>query len=487
MIETDDPLITGIYIRVSTEEQAKEGFSINAQKLKLQQYASARDWGIYDFYIDDGISGKNLKDRPNVMRMLNDVKNGNINNVLVYKIDRLTRSTKNLIELIDLFNKKHCSFNSLMESIDTSSATGRMFIKIVGIFAEFERENLAERVAFGYEQKTREGNYTNTRGVYGYDYIVGEGKLVVNEYEKQIVNDIYDWYINSMSLIKIGKMLADNKVPTKRGGKWCQGTVRSILTNPLYIGKVRYNVTPNGCDFMADGEHEKIIDEEKFYRVQEIMKQRQHFTSRRHPSENAYFLGTLLCSKCGRRMISKQHRDKATKDNNLYASYSCTYKKNGQCDAVGFSHKKLEKAFIEYIKNYSMNSLQNDELDDKKENISKEKISIEEEIKKLLKRKNEISDLFIKETISFDEYKNFSTKLDEGIKAMRTKLEEISDEKLETINVEHIKDIINNIELNWKYLTEKEKLGFINGFIRSIHAYSDNGKVIITDVEFYNV
>ena len=88
-----------------------------------------------------------------MVRLLQDVENGKVNNVLVYKIDRLTRSTKNLIELVEFFNDLGCDFNSIMESIDTSSATGRMFIKIVGIFAEFERENLAERVTFGYEQK----------------------------------------------------------------------------------------------------------------------------------------------------------------------------------------------------------------------------------------------------------------------------------------------------------------------------------------------
>ena len=169
---------TGIYLRVSTEEQAREGFSIHAQKEKLTSYANINDWDIYDFYIDDGISGKNITDRPSINRLIEDVKCGNVNNVLIYKLDRLTRSVKDLINLIELFEKYNCSFNSVTEKLDTSNAVGRMFIKIIGIFAEFERENLAERVSFGYEQKTREGNYTNCNGVNGYDYIVGSGELV---------------------------------------------------------------------------------------------------------------------------------------------------------------------------------------------------------------------------------------------------------------------------------------------------------------------
>ncbi len=233
---------TGIYIRVSTEEQAREGFSINAQKDKLTKYAEIHDWDIYDFYIDDGISGKNIVDRPEITRLINDVKTKKIENVLVYKLDRLTRSLLNLMELINLFEKYDCSVNSHTEKLDTSNAVGRMFVKILGTFAEFERENLAERVSFGYEQKTKEGNYTNTNGVYGYDYIVGEGILKVNEIERVVVNRIYDEYIKGTSMLGICKIMNDENVQTKRGGKWSQSTIRSILTNPLYIGRVRYGV-----------------------------------------------------------------------------------------------------------------------------------------------------------------------------------------------------------------------------------------------------
>ena len=186
----EEKMVTGIYIRVSTEDQAKDGFSIHAQREKLTKYAEANDWDIFDYYVDDGISGKNLEDRPEITRLLKDVEDGKINNILIYKLDRLTRSVRDLIYLIELFEKHSCTFNSQTEKIDTSNAVGRMFVKIIGIFAEFERENLAERVSFGYEQKTREGNYTNTNGVYGYDYIVGEKKIIVNEEEKDLVNRI---------------------------------------------------------------------------------------------------------------------------------------------------------------------------------------------------------------------------------------------------------------------------------------------------------
>lgn len=271
---------TAIYARVSTEEQATEGFSIHAQKDKLTKYAEANDWDIVDYYVDDGISGKNLIDRSEVSRLIEDVKKGKINNVLIYKLDRLTRSVKDLIYLIELFDEYNCTFNSQTEKIDTSNAVGRMFVKIIGIFAEFERENLAERVTLGYEQKTREGNYTNCNGVFGYDYVVGKGILKVNELEASYVIKIYEWYLDGDSMIKIANKLKDLNVPTKRGGRWNQSTVSSILTNPLYIGNIRYGVgRKNG--FEVTGKNiTPIISENLFYGVQNLIKKRKRFNSK---------------------------------------------------------------------------------------------------------------------------------------------------------------------------------------------------------------
>jgi len=121
-------LSTGIYVRVSTEEQAQEGFSIRAQIEKLKSYALLKDWDIFDIYADEGISGKNIVDRPAINRLIADIESGKVNNVLVFKVDRLTRNTKNLLELVELFEDCDCAFNSLTESIDTATPSG-VFVK----------------------------------------------------------------------------------------------------------------------------------------------------------------------------------------------------------------------------------------------------------------------------------------------------------------------------------------------------------------------
>ncbi|MCL2024089.1 MAG: recombinase family protein, partial [Oscillospiraceae bacterium] len=234
---------TAIYVRVSTEEQVKEGYSVRGQEQKLKDYARIKDWTIYDVYIDEGISGKNITARPEVNRLINDVQSGKVKNVLVFKIDRLTRSTSDLIFLVDLFNEYDCAFNSLMESIDTQTASGRMFLKIIGIFAEFERENIAERITLGRERKVNEG-YTlcSHTASYGYDRPDGQKIQTIIESEAQIVREIFDLYANKgIGTTEIARKLNLRGVQTKLGSKWTTAGLRNVLKNKNYVGEVRYN------------------------------------------------------------------------------------------------------------------------------------------------------------------------------------------------------------------------------------------------------
>ena len=260
--------MVGIYVRVSTEEQALSGYSIRAQIDKLTNYCYLKEWDVYDVYKDEGISGKNIKDRKDLNRLIDDIKNKKVDNVLVYKIDRLTRSTKDLIELVELFNKNNCSFNSFTENIDTHSATGRMFIKIIGIFAEFERENIVERVRLGLERKVKEG-YTIASKNISYGYIKEKGDKIqrVCEYEAYIVRKIFNMFINGYSYTEIANYLNKFKIKTKNNKEWNYKIVKKVLINPNYIGKVRYGINKSNY-FEIDGNHKSIIKKELFYIVQ---------------------------------------------------------------------------------------------------------------------------------------------------------------------------------------------------------------------------
>ena len=485
----DEKIITGIYIRVSTEDQAKDGFSIHAQGEKLTKYAEANDWDILDYYVDDGISGKNLEDRPEVTRLLKDIEEGKINNVLIYKLDRLTRSVRDLIYLIELFEKHSCTFNSQTEKIDTSNAVGRMFVKIIGIFAEFESEILAERVSFGYEQKTREGNYTNCNGVYGYDYIVGEQKLVVNDIERELVNRIFDLYIDGKSYFKIAHQFNQENVPTKRGGHWASSTVKSIINNPLYVGKVRYGVQDKNKDksFIVDGNDiEPIISPEKWELANNIIDTRKHYCVRRYPSENSYYFHIIKCGKCGGNISARQQ----TQGGKLYITYRCNNASRGFCDCGGFSHLTMEKAFIEYLD--TLKDMKPDEsIMKKKKNIvssQKQREEINKRIEKLENKKKIVRNQFINDSISADEYRNMTEEIENQQRIQYDKISELDkviEENKETYTYDDVKDLVTNIKLNWEHLTNKEKQQFLERFVNVIKVEkSKEDKIIINSVEF---
>lgn len=285
--------MTGIYVRVSTDEQALNGYSIRAQKEKLIAFCVAKDWNDYKIYCDEGVSGKSIEIRPGLLSLIKDIKSKIIDNVVVYKIDRLTRSTRDLIELVELFNNCDCSFNSFCESIDTKSSTGRLFIKIMGLFAEFERENIAERVKLGLERKVREGfSIANNNISYGYSKKNGQKIQSINENEAVIVKKVYKMFLNNHNCSEIARYLNNNNILTKKGNKWSYKTIKLILTNPNYIGKVRYGINKNNY-FEAKGNHKPIIDFNEYNKVFFKIKYKHLY--------NDY----LICA-CNEKMLGKK-------------------------------------------------------------------------------------------------------------------------------------------------------------------------------------
>lgn len=325
---------TGIYIRVSTEEQANNGYSIRAQEEKLTSYANIKDWKVVDLYIDEGISGKNVSDRYELVRLIDDIKKGKVNNVLVYKIDRLTRSTKDLIDLVELFNKYNCSFNSLNESIDTKTSTGRMFIKIIGIFAEFERENIVERVKLGLERKVKEG-YTIASKNISFGYRKDKGKKIqeIEENEALVVNEIYDLFLSGNNYTEIANYLNDRGITTKNKKKWSYKTVKLILNNPNYIGNVRYGINTSKY-FEVVGRHKSIISLNKYNMVKEKINDMKF--------KNSIFTNKVKCV-CGKKMVMKRTYYFSKSGNKIiYIRYICS---NVNCSVKGISEKTLDRDF----------------------------------------------------------------------------------------------------------------------------------------------
>ncbi|MDY6965724.1 MAG: recombinase family protein [Halobacteriota archaeon] len=244
----------GIYVRVSTEEQATSGISLDAQVEKLEQYCNLNGWDILRKYVDAGLSGSTI-DRPELQKMIDDCRGGLINVILVYKLDRLSRSLRDIILTIDELREYGVDFVSLTEQIDTTTAVGQLMFHIIGAFAEFERNIIRERVIFGMDKKAKDG-HVQYKAPFGYEYI--DGKLIVDDEEAEIIKDIYIAYLVDKSTYKVAKKFSISQRQTHR-----------ILTNKTYLGKVKWKGE------VIDGEHEAIIDQDTFNQVTEVMKNKR--------------------------------------------------------------------------------------------------------------------------------------------------------------------------------------------------------------------
>ena len=492
---------TAIYCRVSTEEQAQEGFSNRAQEQKLKEYANVKDWSIFNFYIDEGISGKNITERPAINRMIDDIKAGKVKNVLVFKLDRLTRSVGDLVYLIDVFNENNCAFNSLMESLDTSTASGRMFIKIIGIFAEFERENIAERVRVGKERKAREG-YANTthQSSYGYDREYGNNIQTVNEEEAKTVRIMFDMYTNQgASLAAIARSLNIQKIPSKNGVLWNAGTIKGMLSNCTYIGYVRYCLKDKERYFESEGKHEAIITEDLFNKTQILLKKNAMVAPTKRPHEPNYYVGFIYCDECGEKYftVNSRYETKKGEKKTAYA-FICSKRRvrAGLCNSSQISALKIEAALIEYFSQcnniFTSDSAETARIEQEKRNADTQIQKFNEKLQHLDKREKEVMKHYIDGEIEFDNYREIKKQLESDknfIRAELAKYTVIDDDNPVTITRE---EIAANFQESWQGLTDAEKRLFLTNYIKKIYVKHEviEGKTrdklgaVVTKVEF---
>jgi len=487
---------TGIYVRVSTEEQVKEGYSIRGQEQKLKDYARIKDWHVYDVYIDEGISGKNITARPEINRLIEDVKDGHVKNVLVFKIDRLTRSTSDLIFLVDLFNEYDCSFNSLMESIDTQTASGRMFLKIIGIFAEFERENIAERIILGRERKVSEG-YTlcSHTASYGYDRPSGQKIQTIIEDEAKIVREIFELYANQgLGMTEIGRRLKMRGVPTKHGGKWTTGGVKNILKNNNYMGDVRHRFEDEERAYTVKGKHEPIISEELFNKTQHRMTKTKRISPTKQPREENYFAGFLVCASCGYKLyphnIYKTLSDGTPK---LYGNYECGNIEIDACNASSMSAIRFEDAFRIYIDKITdfegNNSIHIQEEAQKKQANQQLIAEHKGKLQQLEAKLREALDCYVNNIFTIEEYRKVKKRIENDKYALSSDLDRLNIEA-ESI-VDNKLEIAKSFRDNWDIFTNSEKRVFLMQFVEKIIVVSERtGKnqyhntIIIHDIVF---
>lgn len=282
------------YARVSTENQL-ENYSIEEQTERLKAYCSAKGWSLRKLYVDGGYSGGNT-DRPALQQMLAAIRQGGVDAVVVYKLDRLSRSQKDTLTLIEDELLAHkTDFVSINENFDTSTPFGRAMIGILSVFAQLEKDQITERFTMGRIGRSKAGYYHGgSRPPTGYDY--KDGLLMVNEYEAMQVREIFSRFISGKSVNSISQYLSGRYTT-----KWTPAKVLMVLRNTVYIGKVHFRKV----DY--DGIHKPLVSMEEFQTAARLLdstsaREIKKTSTQKTPFRAGYLLsGLIFCGKCGAR------------------------------------------------------------------------------------------------------------------------------------------------------------------------------------------
>ncbi|MCD2478457.1 cassette chromosome recombinase CcrB [Staphylococcus cohnii subsp. cohnii] len=296
----------GAYIRVSTERQV-EGYSIDGQITQIEQFCQFNGYDLVDIYADRGISGKSMN-RPALQRMLQDAKNGKLDCVIVYKINRLARNTSDLLTIVEELHRQNVEFFSLSERMEVKNSTGKLLLNILASFSEFERNTILENIYTGQHQRALEGYYQGNLPL-GYNNIPDNKKdLMINQHEANIVKYIFESYAKGHGYRKIANALNHKGYVTKKGNPFSISAVTYILSNPFYIGKIQFAKYKDWNDkrrkglndkpVIAEGKHSPIIGKDLWDKVQARKKQ----VSKKpqvHGKGTNLLTGIIFCEKCG--------------------------------------------------------------------------------------------------------------------------------------------------------------------------------------------
>lgn len=449
----NDKRIAAIYIRVSTDYQAEEGYSIDAQKEQLSAYCVSKGIKKYEFYIDGGWSGSNI-DRPEMQRLIKDVNNDKISHVIVYKLDRLSRSQKDTLYLIeDVFNTHDVTFVSISETMDTSTPMGRLMLGILSAFAQLERENIRLRTRMGMKERVKSGLWMGGGRIpFGYDYDKENGILVPNK-DAEKVKQVYKLYIEGKSPQEIANLL---------GLKYDKLAIQ-ILTRKSNYGIIEYN----GEEYQ--GKHEPIISKETYDLAMKCMLDR----SQVRVNTSEYLLtGLIYCGKCGAKMRYQKWGNKGSKLVCYSQQKSKPYLvKDSNCNQEKIWCDEVEdlviKSIFEFASNYKPSKTESIVPDNTLTLLYKQQDELNKKIKKLynIYAETEDNDDVLLSTIQElqKQLKNVNKQID-----IETKNSIIFSRRKEKT------EILSSINERWNDLDVKQKKNIVRKLVNKITITNNN-------------
>lgn len=467
----------GIYIRVSTFDQAREGFSLREQEERLKEFCKFKRYNIYKVYQDAGISAKNDK-RPAYQEMIEDVKKGNINVIVALKLDRLTRSVYDIEKLMKFVNDYECDIDCMADESNTTTSNGRMVMRIMTSVSQNEIEKCSERTKFGMAGAIKNGHIPNRTGL---GFKRENKKLVPDPLTKDIIVRIFDLYLEGKSHQAIANIYNKEKVLGKTN--WYDSTIQKILSNELYKGDY-VNGKRTKHPTYYENVIEPIVSKEKWESCQY-----QKLRNARHYERTATYLFTnkLKCSKCGNFLGG--HATTKTNGKKYY------YYKCNTCKTY-FNEIDIEKelkAFMlelakqdDLINNYYTPFIKS-KLEDKTEDYKKE-------IKDLDKQLDRIKTAYIKGVVKLEDF-------DKEIKYIEYQKSDLEKRQKEQKQYENLSFTLNDLLIiqdiqeiefytnpdvlnNWSNKSKEDKQKIIGKYIDNITIEKKNNKFEISNIEF---
>lgn len=431
-----------IYVRVSTEKQAKEGDSIPAQISALREYVQKdENMTLVSEYIDDGMSGTKFEERDELQRLLSDIKDGKIDIVLFTRVDRWFRSIRHYVNTQEVLDRYNVDWKAIWEPVyDTTTPAGRLIVNQMMSIAQFEAENTAQRIKQVFAYKVRQGEVIAGKQPIGYSIV--NKHLVPNE-DAEIIRGLFKYYDMTNSLTKATLWLREH------GIQRAKFMTKEILTNTKYVGIYRDN--KNYC--------EPIIDTELFRSVQDKLRKNIKYNQK----HTYIFSGLLRCAECGRKMQAYQSRNKSGNKTYIYPRYRCKshYLRTElyTCSNTKVVHQPtLERYMLENIRQEVENLKLTYEL------VETKKVDNSKKIANLKKRLGKLKELYLNDLLSLEEYKSDMDDILTKIQRLESETEEHK-----IVDVSALEELLETgFEGIYETMTDEEKRYFWRSIVKEI-------------------
>lgn len=490
-----------IYARVSTIEQAEEGYSIDEQQRLLTEWCERNGYIVHEVYADRGISGKSITKRPALIKLLEDAKNKKFDVVLVWKTNRLARNILDLLKIVEVFDQNYISFRSYTENHETETSQGKLQFHMLAAIAEFERNTISENVKMGMLARAREGKWNGGR-VLGYDLedtsTQGDKRkhtrLVINEEEAKTVKRIFELYIAGNGYKAIANRVNQEGHVGKRGKPFSISTVKTILENPIYIGMIRYDVRRNWADkrrgninptpVLQQGEHQPIISQVDWEKAQQILKERSNKPNRVHGGTFP-FTGVMKCPQCGAGMVVMRTvnklKDGTRKTLEYYACGAWKNKGTSVCHSNTIRADKAEAYIFERLQELATNQQLIKEIADRVNNkrsnndepLQQEHQALLKELEQVQRKKEKAMELYEEDIITKVDLQQRLVKINEQMEQLELRLQPIKLQlqslKVHTIDEATIQEVMANFHKAFKKaMTQEQQKHLVTLIIKEI-------------------